>query len=230
VAQVKRRDAKSDIGVPTRRLSGQSLTKTQLLTGGGNSQLANAGCYPLHYASSNVAGAGYNRPLGQRSGGNGSSASGFGLQPAKSDLFLSYIHGGEYERPYIYNYKMPQMPGGAGAGAGAGAGTGAVGSPKQQTTAYHISGSQTADPPPPPPPLYGGTAPANDVMYYQFDKGAAVAAGPPSTSSSSSPPIVQQPRQTGGPLVYLQHGQNPSVPEVQQSTVSSKCKPVACRC
>ncbi|XP_032576262.1 hornerin isoform X5 [Drosophila sechellia] len=220
VAQVKRRDAKSDIGVPTRRLSGQSLTKTQLLTGGGNSQLANAGCYPLHYASSNVSGAGYNRPSGQRSGGNGSSSGGFGLQPAKSDLFLSYIHGGEYERPYIYNYKMPQMPGGAGAGAGAGAGTGAVGSPKQQTTAYHISGSQTADPPPPPPPLYGGTAPANDVMYYQFDKGAAVAAGPPSTSSSS-PPIVQQPRQTGGPLVYLQHGQNPSVPEVQQSTTHS---------
>ncbi|EDX15115.1 GD21572 [Drosophila simulans] len=229
VAQVKRRDAKSDIGVPTRRLSGQSLTKTQLLTGGGNSQLANAGCYPLHYASSNVSGGGYNRPSGQRSGGNGSSSGGFGLQPAKSDLFLSYIHGGEYERPYIYNYKMPQMPGGAGAAAGAGAGTGAVGSPKQQTTAYHISGSQTADPPPPPPPLYGGTAPANDVMYYQFDKGAAVAAGPPSTSSSS-PPIVQQPRQTGGPLVYLQHGQNPSVPEVQQSTVSTKCKPVACRC
>ncbi|XP_039151929.1 hornerin isoform X4 [Drosophila simulans] len=220
VAQVKRRDAKSDIGVPTRRLSGQSLTKTQLLTGGGNSQLANAGCYPLHYASSNVSGGGYNRPSGQRSGGNGSSSGGFGLQPAKSDLFLSYIHGGEYERPYIYNYKMPQMPGGAGAAAGAGAGTGAVGSPKQQTTAYHISGSQTADPPPPPPPLYGGTAPANDVMYYQFDKGAAVAAGPPSTSSSS-PPIVQQPRQTGGPLVYLQHGQNPSVPEVQQSTTHS---------
>ncbi|XP_043652589.1 hornerin isoform X2 [Drosophila teissieri] len=229
VAQVKRRDAKSDIGVPTRRLSGQSLTKTQLLTGGGNSQLANASCYPLHYASSNVAGAGYNRPLGQRSGGHGSAGGGFGLQPAKSDLFLSYIHGGEYERPYIYNYKMPQMPAGVGAGtgavagAGAGAGAGAVGSPKQQTTAYHISGSQTADPPPPPPPLYGGTAPANDVMYYQFDKGAAVAAVAPSTSTSSStsPPIVQQPRQTGGPLVYLQHGQNPSVPEVQQSTTHS---------
>ncbi|XP_017065282.2 hornerin isoform X2 [Drosophila eugracilis] len=212
-AQVKRRDAKSDIGVPTRRLSGQSLTKTQLLTGG-NSQLANAGCYPLHYASSSVAGAGYNRPLGQRSGGSGSSSGGFGLQPAKSDLFLSYIHGGEYERPYIYNYKMPQMPGGAGVGAGPGAG----GSPKQQTTAYHISGSQTADPPPPPPPLYGGTAPANDVMYYQFDKGAATVA--PSTSSTS-PPIVQQPRQSGGPLVYLQHGQNASVPEVQQPTTHS---------
>jgi len=243
VAQVKRRDAKSDIGVPTRRLSGQSLTKTQLLTGGGggNNQLANAGCYPLHYASSSVSGAGYNRPLGQRSGGNGGSSSGgFGLQPAKSDLFLSYIHGGEYERPYIYNYKMPQMPGGAGGGGG-GAGAGAGGSPKQQTTAYHISGSQTADPPPPPPPLYGGTAPATDVMYYQFDKGAAVA-GAPSTSTasaSSSPamPIVQQPRQSGGPLVYLQHGQNASVSvpvplpvEVQQPTVSTKCKPVACRC
>ncbi|KAH8362908.1 hypothetical protein KR084_002915 [Drosophila pseudotakahashii] len=208
VSQVKRRDAKSDIGVPTRRLSGQSLTKTQLLTGGGgNSQLTQAGCYPLHYASSNVSGAGYNRPLGQRSGGHSSSAGGgFGLQPAKSDLFLSYIHGGEYERPYIYNYKMPQMPGGGATG----------GSPKQQTTAYHISGSQTADPPPPPPPLYGGTAPATDVMYYQFDKGAAVGgagAGAPSTSvsSSSSPPIVQQPRQSGGPLVYLQHGQNGSV-------------------
>ncbi|XP_065721415.2 uncharacterized protein [Drosophila suzukii] len=233
VAQVKRRDAKSDIGVPTRRLSGQSLTKTQLLTGGGggNNQLANAGCYPLHYASSSVSGAGYNRPLGQRSGGNGGSSSGgFGLQPAKSDLFLSYIHGGEYERPYIYNYKMPQMPGGAGGGGG-GAGAGAGGSPKQQTTAYHISGSQTADPPPPPPPLYGGTAPATDVMYYQFDKGAAVA-GAPSTSTasaSSSPamPIVQQPRQSGGPLVYLQHGQNASVSvpvplpvEVQQPTTS----------
>jgi len=153
---------------------------------------------------------------------------------------LSYIHGGEYERPYIYNYKMPQMPGGAGGGGG-GAGAGAGGSPKQQTTAYHISGSQTADPPPPPPPLYGGTAPATDVMYYQFDKGAAVA-GAPSTSTasaSSSPamPIVQQPRQSGGPLVYLQHGQNASVSvpvplpvEVQQPTVSTKCKPVACRC
>ncbi|XP_016951139.2 hornerin isoform X2 [Drosophila biarmipes] len=236
VAQVKRRDAKSDIGVPTRRLSGQSVTKTQLLTGGGggNNQLANAGCYPLHYASSSVSGAGYNRPLGQRSGGNGGSSSGgFGLQPAKSDLFLSYIHGGEYERPYIYNYKMPQMPGGGGAGAGAG------GSPKQQTTAYHISGSQTADPPPPPPPLYGGTAPATDVMYYQFDKGAAVA-GAPSTSTasaSSSPamPIVQQPRQSGGPLVYLQHGQNASVSvpmpppaEVQQPTAMSHSSSHSC--
>ncbi|KAI8044024.1 hypothetical protein M5D96_000173 [Drosophila gunungcola] len=214
VAQVKRRDAKSDIGVPTRRLSGQSLTKTQLLSGGGQSQLTNAGCYPLHYASSNVSGVGHNRPLGQRSGGSGSFAGGgrgFGLQPAKSDLFLSYIHGAEYERPYIYNYKMPQMPGGGGAG----------GSPKQQTTAYHISGSQTADPPPPPPPLYGGTAPANDVMYYQFDKGTA-GASPPATTTTSSPPIVQQPRQTGGPLVYLQHGQNVvAASEVQQQTTLS---------
>nr|XP_017089367.2 hornerin isoform X1 [Drosophila bipectinata] len=211
VAQAKRRDAKSDIGVPTRRLSGQSITKTQLLTGG-HSQLANAGCYPLHYASSSVTGSAYNRPLGQRSGGGGGGmggaggpSGGLGLQPAKSDLFLSYIHGGEYERPYIYNYKMPQMPAGGG---------GSGGSPKQQPTAYHISGSQTADPPPPPPPLYGGTAPANDVMYYQFDKGAA-------PSTSAPPPIVQQPRQSsaggcgggggGGPLVYLQHGQNASV-------------------
>ncbi|KPU79534.1 uncharacterized protein Dana_GF17780, isoform C [Drosophila ananassae] len=214
VAQAKRRDAKSDIGVPTRRLSGQSITKTQLLTGG-HSQLANAGCYPLHYASSSVTGSAYNRPPGQRSGGGGGGmaggggpSGGFGLQPAKSDLFLSYIHGGEYERPYIYNYKMPQMPAGGG---------GSGGSPKQQPTAYHISGSQTADPPPPPPPLYGGTAPANDVMYYQFDKGAA-------PSTSAPPPIVQQPRQSsaggcggggggggGGPLVYLQHGQNASV-------------------
>ncbi|XP_034659972.1 filaggrin isoform X3 [Drosophila subobscura] len=237
-AQVKRRDAKSDIGVPTRRLSGQSITKTQLLTGGGggggvHSQLANASCYPLHYASSSVTSSGHSRPPGQRSGQ--ATASGrYGMQPAKSDLFLSYIHGAEYERPYIYNYKMPQMPGGSGPGAGAlaGAAAGAPGgspSAKKQPTAYHISGSQTADPPPPPPPLYGGSAPANDVMYYQFDKGAA--------PSTSTPPIVQQPQSmqsiqslqsiqsmqsmasrqpsssasssvAGGPLVYLQHGQN----------------------
>ncbi|XP_070072614.1 uncharacterized protein [Drosophila takahashii] len=225
VSHVKRRDAKSDIGVPTRRLSGQSLTKTQLLTGG-NSQLTQAGCYPLHYASSSVSGAGHNRPLGQRSGqvSSGGGGGGFGLQPAKSDLFLSYIHGGEYERPYIYNYKMPQMPGG-------GAATG--GSP------YHISGSQTADPPPPPPPLYGGTAPATDVMYYQFDKGAAAGAPSTSAASSSSPPIVQQPRQSGGPLVYLQHGQNasasvplpvsvPVVPEISPPTMTSNSSSHSC--
>ncbi|XP_020817512.1 uncharacterized protein DDB_G0283357 isoform X1 [Drosophila serrata] len=209
VAGVKRRDAKSDIGVPTRRLSGQSVTKTQLLSGGGNAQLANAGCYPLHYASSSVSGVGYNR---QRMGGAGA------MQPAKSDLFLSYIHGGEYERPYIYNYKMPQMPGSGGGGLGSG-----TGSPKHPT-AYHISGSQTADPPPPPAPLYGGTAPANDVMYYQFDKGAAAPSSSTSASGSAPAPIVQQPRQSGGPLVYLQHGQNAStssVNAVQQTTAHS---------
>ncbi|XP_068156533.1 uncharacterized protein [Drosophila tropicalis] len=251
-AQVKRRDAKSDIGVPTRRLSGQSLTKTQLLTGGnlssgggggpgGGAQLANAGCYPLHYASSNVTG--YHRALGQRSGtgvpstaGGGGFGASYGLQPAKSDLFLSYIHGGEYERPYIYNYKMPQMPSGSGNGCGSG-----NGSPKRQqqqpptATAYHISGCQTAD----PPPLYGGSAPANDVMYYQFDKGAAVSggvggagggqgnAGKAATSAAATtvtPPIVKQPQSVaGGPLVYLQHGQNvaPSnVTSTQQTTHS----------
>nr|XP_032294900.1 filaggrin-2 isoform X6 [Drosophila virilis] len=216
-AQVKRRDAKSDIGVPTRRLSGQSLTKTQLLTGGaagGSSQLANASCYPMHYASSSVSSAGYNRAPGQRVAG-ASHVAGFGLQPAKSDLFLSYIHGGEYERPYIYNYKMPQMPPGTannstGSGTCSGSGSGSgTGSPKQLASAYHISGAQTADPPPPPPPLYGGSAPANDVMYYQFDKGAAV-------MPAQQPPIVQQPKAAAaagaggasGPLVYLQHGQN----------------------
>lgn len=220
VAQVKRRDAKSDIGVPTRRLSGQSVTKTQLLTGG-SSQLANASCYPMHYASSSVTNASFSRALGQRGVGasyNGNGNVGYnggggfaGLQPAKSDLFLSYIHGGEYERPYIYNYKMPQMPPGlagaagkssgngtgsascSGSGSGSGSGNGSgSGSPKQQqqqqASAYHISGAQTADPPPPPPPLYGGSAPANDVMYYQFDKGAAV------MPTQQQPPIVQQPK------------------------------------
>lgn len=241
-AQVKRRDAKSDIGVPTRRLSGQSLTKTQLLTGGavgGSSQLANASCYPIHYASSSVSNAGYNRALGQRGAGGAPHIGGFGLQPAKSDLFLSYIHGGEYERPYIYNYKMPQMPpgiannnsSGSGSGSGNGSGNGSgTGSPKQLASAYHISGAQTADPPPPPAPLYGGSAPANDVMYYQFDKGAAV-------MPAQQPPIVQQPKASAsasasassggtggnsGPLVYLQHGQNiaPSNVTSAQQTVS----------
>ncbi|XP_033236033.1 filaggrin isoform X3 [Drosophila pseudoobscura] len=246
-AQVKRRDAKSDIGVPTRRLSGQSITKTQLLTGGGGGgQLANASCYPLHYASSSVTSSGHSRPPGQRSGQ--ATASGrYGMQPAKSDLFLSYIHGAEYERPYIYNYKMPQMPAGSGPGAGSGsgaaAGAGGVpgGSPKQQPTAYHISGSQTADPPPPPPPLYGGSAPANDVMYYQFDKGAA--------PSTSTPPIVQQPQSmqsmqsmasrqpssssssvAAGPLVYLQHGQNvaPSNVTSTQQTIRTHSSSHSC--
>ncbi|KAH8311430.1 hypothetical protein KR044_006277 [Drosophila immigrans] len=220
-SQVKRRDAKSDIGVPTRRLSGQSVTKTQLLSGGGgggggSSQLANASCYPMHYASSNVT----NRALGQRGvNGSGGVGIGFGLQPAKSDLFLSYIHGGEYERPYIYNYKMPQMPPGL-LGGSFSASASASGSPKQQASAYHISGAQTADPPPPPAPLYGGSAPANDVMYYQFDKGAAKSQ---QQQQQQQPPIVQQPKATtnvagaaavavagaaSGPLVYLQHGQN----------------------
>ncbi|XP_017143064.1 filaggrin isoform X1 [Drosophila miranda] len=248
-AQVKRRDAKSDIGVPTRRLSGQSITKTQLLTGGGGGgQLANASCYPLHYASSSVTSSGHSRPPGQRSGQ--ATASGrYGMQPAKSDLFLSYIHGAEYERPYIYNYKMPQMPAGSGPGAGSGSGAAAAagaggvpgGSPKQQPTAYHISGSQTADPPPPPPPLYGGSAPANDVMYYQFDKGAA--------PSTSTPPIVQQPQSiqsmqsmasrqpssssssvAGGPLVYLQHGQNvaPSNVTSTQQTIRTHSSSHSC--
>ncbi|XP_017847788.1 uncharacterized protein DDB_G0283357 isoform X2 [Drosophila busckii] len=232
-AQVKRRDAKSDIGVPTRRLSGQSLTKTQLLTGGvaaGSAQLANASCYPLHH----VGNAGYNRALGQRgfaaTHGN-SGGGGFGLQPAKSDLFLSYIHGGEYERPYIYNYKMPQMPPGNFTGSGSNSNS-SNGSPKQQqqhqqqASAYHISGAQTADPP--PPPLYGGSAPATDVMYYQFDKGAAV------MPAQQPPPIVQQPKamamakpkggSVAGPLVYLQHGQNvapANVTSTQQTTHSS---------
>lgn len=262
VSQVKRRDAKSDIGVPTRRLSGQSVTKTQLLSGGGggSSQLANASCYPMHYASSSVTNASFSRALGQRghsghgSGmghGGGAAGVGFGLQPAKSDLFLSYIHGGEYERPYIYNYKMPQMPPGlAGNAAGSGSGSGSrsgsgsgSGSPKQQqhqqqqASAYHISGAQTADPP--PPPLYGGSAPANDVMYYQFDKGAAAAQQP------QSQPIVQQPKSAGGagagggvaaagggggagsgPLVYLQHGQNVAPTNVTSaSTQQTVSKP-----
>ncbi|XP_046865224.1 hornerin isoform X2 [Drosophila willistoni] len=253
-AHVKRRDAKSDIGVPTRRLSGQSLTKTQLLTGGnlssggngggslgGGAQLANAsGCYPLHYASSNVTG--YHRALGQRSGmgvsstaggGGGGFSGSYGLQPAKSDLFLSYIHGGEYERPYIYNYKMPQMPSGSGNGSG-------NGSPKRQqqqqpptATAYHISGCQTAD----PPPLYGGSAPANDVMYYQFDKGAAVSGGvggaaggggqgnAAATATTVTPPIVKQPQSVaGGPLVYLQHGQNVAPSNVTSTQQTMHCQ------
>lgn len=255
VSQVKRRDAKSDIGVPTRRLSGQSVTKTQLLSGGGggSSQLANASCYPMHYASSSVTNASFSRALGQRGHnghghgmghGGGGAGVGFGLQPAKSDLFLSYIHGGEYERPYIYNYKMPQMPPGlAGNAAGSGSGSGSrsgsgsgSGSPKQQqqqqqASAYHISGAQTADPP--PPPLYGGSAPANDVMYYQFDKGAAAQQPQPQPQ-----PIVQQPKSAGGagagggggagsgPLVYLQHGQNVAPTNVTSaSTQQTVSKP-----
>ncbi|XP_053946833.1 hornerin isoform X1 [Anastrepha ludens] len=226
---IKKRDAKSDIGVPTRRYSGQAITKTQLLTG----QLPGASYYhtpaPIHTA------------------GMGSFDS--RLHPAKSDLFLSYIHhgtggstalGAEYERPYIYNYKMPQMPDFLrGTGQQQQQQQNAPSEGHQQMSAYHISGAQTADPPPPQPTLYkptyggggggggessgsgvgvesamlyGGAAPATDVLYYQFDNG--------------KPPIVQQPKSllhkaanntgTGGgggggtgavvgPLVFLQH-------------------------
>ncbi|XP_037943853.1 transcription factor mef2A-like [Teleopsis dalmanni] len=236
---MKKRDAKSDIGVPIRRLSGQAITKTQLLSG----QLPNASCYPMPTAAYSVVGLASH------------------LHPAKSDLFLSYMHSssaGEYERPYIYNYKMPDMP-----EFMRPANTTTPQHQKQQqqqqqqqnlpqqtNTAYHISGAQTADPPPVYKPsnsgsinngggvgvgvgssmLYGGAAPATDVMYYQFDNG--------------KPPIVQQPKSllnkttndpssqmqkattsanVVGPLVYLQHGQNvaPANATSTQQTVSS---------
>ncbi|XP_011184722.2 uncharacterized protein LOC105213533 isoform X1 [Zeugodacus cucurbitae] len=236
---IKKRDAKSDIGVPTRRLSGQAITKTQLLTG----QLP-ASSY-------------YHTPAPVHTSGMG----GFDgrLHPAKSDLFLSYIHHGagsataEYERPYIYNYKMPQMPDFL-------RGTGQAQQPQpsqqqqqhappemhQQMSAYHISGAQTADPPPPQQTLYksafggsssgaggvesamlyGGATPATDVLYYQFDNG--------------KPPIVQQPKSSlhktannaavgagggggvVGPLVFLQHATTSSAStSVQQQPQTS---------
>ncbi|XP_069961589.1 uncharacterized protein [Bactrocera oleae] len=232
---IKKRDAKSDIGVPTRRLSGQAITKTQLLTG----QMPTSNCY--------------HTPVPAHTAGMG----GFDarLHPAKSDLFLSYIHHGaggstvEYERPYIYNYKMPQMPDFL-------RGTGQA-QPQQQLqhapsemhpqmSAYHISGAQTADPPPPQQALYkssfggssgtggvesamlfGGATPATDVLYYQFDNG--------------KPPIVQQPKSllhktannsasggggaggsVVGPLVFLQHATSTSAStSVQQPQTST---------
>ncbi|TMW48254.1 hypothetical protein DOY81_006666, partial [Sarcophaga bullata] len=213
--QAKKRDAKSDLGYPTRRMTGQCITKTQLLTGGG------------HLAP--LSGMGYSMSGGQYPG------YGSRLHPAKSDLFLAYPTTNEYEPPFIYNYKMPQMPE-------------FIRTTQQQQqqlnqqqqqqpTAYHISGAQTADPALPPnvyktsnttnQSAYGGAAPANDVMYYQFDNTAASAC-----TSKPQQPIMQQPKSLYnnkttapissattssspshliGPLVYLQHPQNPSV-------------------
>lgn len=205
---LKKRDAKSDIGVQTRRGSASStkpITKTQLLTG---QAPGGAGFYPS---------------LASPSYGGGNSCLASRLHPAKSDLFLSYIHSTagatEFERPHIYNYKMPQMP--------------EFMRQQQQktpTAAYHISGAQTSDLPPlykPPSTsggggggaagsgnagiLYAGAAPSNDVVYYQFDAG-----------QHSTAPIVQQPKANAskdsysaigsnvGPLVFLQRtvGQN----------------------
>ncbi|KAM7359820.1 uncharacterized protein ACRADG_001624 isoform 2-T2 [Cochliomyia hominivorax] len=225
--QAKKRDAKSDLGYPTRRLSGQCITKTQLLTGGG------------HLAP--LSGMGYSM--------SGSQYPGYGsrLHPAKSDLFLAYPTTNEYEPPFIYNYKMPQMPE-------------FLRTTQQQQqklqqqqqqqsqqqpqpTAYHISGSQTADPSLPSnvykssnnatPTAYGGATPATDVMYYQFDNTAC--------SSKSSQPIVQQPKSlyntkasaaTGtsataspshamGPLVFLQHQQNVNSSATANTNISS---------
>lgn len=234
---IKKRDAKSDIGVPTRRLSGQAITKTQLLTG----QMPASSYYhtpaPIHTAGMG----GFNSRL----------------HPAKSDLFLSYIHHGasgstaEYERPYIYNYKMPQMPDflrGTGQAQPQQQQQHAPSEMHQQMSAYHISGAQTADPPPPQQALYksafggssgvggvesamlyGGATPATDVLYYQFDNG--------------KPPIVQQPKSllhktannsvsaggggagggVVGPLVFLQHATSTSAStSVQQPQTVSK--------
>ncbi|XP_037828661.1 uncharacterized protein DDB_G0283357 isoform X4 [Lucilia sericata] len=216
--QAKKRDAKSDLGFPTRRLSGQCITKTQLLTGGG------------HLAP--LSGMGYSM--------SGSQYPGYGsrLHPAKSDLFLAYPTTNEYEPPFIYNYKMPQMP----------EFLRSTQQPtqqqqQQQPTAYHISGSQTADPSLPPnvykttnsstPAAYGGATPATDVMYYQFDNTAC--------STKAPQPIVQQPKslynakttsQTGptttaspshnmGPLVFLQHQQNVNGSTATNANISS---------
>uniref|UniRef100_A0A1A9W819 Erythrocyte membrane protein band 4.1-like 4A n=1 Tax=Glossina brevipalpis TaxID=37001 RepID=A0A1A9W819_9MUSC len=208
----KRRDAKSDLGVPTRRLSGQGITKTQLLSGGHLTHLGMTG-YPIigpHYPAP-----GYNARL----------------HPAKSELFLAYPTTNEYEPPFIYNYKMPQMPEFSRPSQ-----TGQQQQQLQSTTAYHISGSQTADPSPTNlyksagnsssgGSLYGGTAPANDVMYYQFDNGktmppivqqpkslhnktlATVNTATTTTSSSLSP----SPSHVIGPLIYLQHNNNSNV-------------------
>lgn len=214
----KKRDAKSDLGIPTRRLSGQTITKTQLLTGGGSNYppLGSIG-YPL---------------MGPQYPGLGLNSR---LHPAKSDLFLAYPTSNEYEPPFIYNYKMPHMPEFV---------RNAVkpqsqqsqaptstqqqqtqSTPQSQTSAYHISGAQTADPLPPQlykpsvvansnsnsANLYAGATPATDVMYYQFDNSSVVA--PPSAAKSQ--PIVQQPKAMPhgspahniGPLVFLQHSQ-----------------------
>ncbi|KAI8117561.1 Band 4.1-like protein 4 [Lucilia cuprina] len=218
--QAKKRDAKSDLGFPTRRLSGQCITKTQLLTGGG------------HLAP--LSGMGYSM--------SGSQYPGYGsrLHPAKSDLFLAYPTTNEYEPPFIYNYKMPQMPEFLRSTQQQAQ---QQQQQQQQPTAYHISGSQTADPSLPPnvykttnnstPAAYGGATPATDVMYYQFDNTAC--------SSKASQPIVQQPKslynakttsQTGptttaspshnmGPLVFLQHQQNVNGSTPTNANISS---------
>uniref|UniRef100_A0A1I8PSV2 Erythrocyte membrane protein band 4.1-like 4A n=1 Tax=Stomoxys calcitrans TaxID=35570 RepID=A0A1I8PSV2_STOCA len=229
----KKRDAKSDLGVPTRRLSGQAITKTQLLTGGGNYPPLGSMGYPL--MGPQYPGLGYNPRL----------------HPAKSDLFLAYPTSNEYEPPFIYNYKMPHMP----------EFVRNTGKPHQQQqqqqqqpqsqqqsqtgpqpTAYHISGAQTADPLPcnlykPNPSsnvatgngnLYAGAAPATDVMYYQFDNGCVA---PPTAKSQ---PIVQQPKAIGlgpnnagspahnmGPLVFLQHQQQSHQQQQQQNQANN---------
>lgn len=209
--QAKKRDAKSDLGYPTRRLSGQCITKTQLLTGGG------------HLAP--LSGMGYSM--------SGSQYPGYGsrLHPAKSDLFLAYPTCNEYEPPFIYNYKMPQMPEFLrNTQQQQQQQTLQQQQQQQQPTAYHISGAQTADPSLPPnvykssnntnPAAYGGATPATDVMYYQFDNTAC------SSKPTNNQPIVQQPKSlyntkaaqgststaspshNMGPLVFLQHQQN----------------------
>lgn len=225
----KKRDAKSDLGMPTRRMSGQSgITKTQLLTGGvggGIGYMSSAtGSGLPGYGAGSITSTHYN-PLGYSAR----------LHPAKSDLFLAYPTTNEYEPPFIYNYKMPQMPEFL-----------RNQQPQQQqqqqaqqqhqqpnqshSTAYHISGSQTADPPPPnvystsksgssnsANAGYGGTQPATDVMYYQFDNSNATA-GSGNNNTAAFQPIVQQPKKMGatanspthagmGPLVFMQHQQ-----------------------
>lgn len=199
----KKRDAKSDLGVPTRRLSGQAITKTQLLTGGsaGNYPPLGSIGYPL--ISAQYPGIGFNSRL----------------HPAKSDLFLAYpssaaaANQNEYEPPFIYNYKMPHMPEFVNRNSNK-MSTQSAGQqqqhqqqsgtqPSQQPTAYHISGAQTADPLPPncykansntasSSNLYAGAAPATDVMYYQFDNSCVASSA--STSSTKPPAIVQQPK------------------------------------
>ncbi|XP_073815289.1 uncharacterized protein isoform X2 [Musca autumnalis] len=212
----KKRDAKSDLGVPTRRLSGQAITKTQLLTGGGNYPPLGSIGYPL--ISAQYPGIGFNSRL----------------HPAKSDLFLAYPTSAaatqnEYEPPFIYNYKMPhmpefvrssnKMPTQAAAGAAQQQQSSNNSSQQQQqhpqTTAYHISGAQTADPIPPncyktnsntasSSNLYAGAAPATDVMYYQFDN-SCVAPPPAPNSSVKTQAIIQQPKS------LMSHGKTPGV-------------------
>lgn len=223
--QAKKRDAKSDLGYSTRRLTGQCITKTQLLTGGG------------HLAP--LSGMGYSM--------SGSQYPGYGsrLHPAKSDLFLAYPTTNEYEPPFIYNYKMPQMPEFL---------RSTQQQQQQQPTAYHISGAQTADPSLPPnvykttnsssPAAYGGATPATDVMYYQFDNTAC--------SSTNQQPIVQQPKSlyntkaqtavTGtastaspshaamGPLVFLQHQQTVNGSTAGNANISSNVATTSNNC